>query len=73
MTHLTGTFDFHVRGDKSLYVATISILARNKRSHTCKSILVQAGTAEEAIDFVTSLYPRSHVRSLVSVDELYNV
>lgn len=73
MIHLTGTFDFHVRGDKSLYLVTFTILARNKKSHTCKSILVQAGTTQEAIEFVNALYPRSELRSFLSVDEIYDI
>lgn len=73
MAHLNQTFDFHIRGDKSLYLVTVSILARNKKSRTCKSILVQSGTTQEAIEFVSSLYPRSELRSFLSVDEIYNV
>lgn len=73
MAHLNQTFDFHIRGDKSLYLVTFSVLARNKKSRTCKSILVQAGTTQEAIEFVASLYPRSELRSFLSVDEIYNV
>lgn len=73
MAHLNHVFDFHILGDKSLYLVIVTVLARNKKSRTRKSILVQCGTTQEAIEFVASLYPRSQLCTFLAVDEIYNV
>ena len=71
MPRCTGTFDFHVRGDRSLYAVTVTGNVSN--IPTFKSILVQTESLKEAVDFVNGFYPNMRLCSVIKVDELYNV